>query len=923
MLWGSFGNGNREFNRPIGIAADNINKYIYVADTKNNRIQKFNMKGEFQGKWESWENDNGKQDTFNSPYGLAVDSKGFVYVADRVNDRILKFNSDGRLVRWGNEDIEKEGLFNRPCDVAIDEKDSIYVADTKNNLIWNFNPDGSLKQKWERFQEPFSDPSGIAVHNGSIYVADTSKHRIQQLDAEGNFNMWGDSGSDDGKFDTPTGVTVDGSGFVYVADTDNHRIQKFGPDGQFKTKFAQSGPHFGQLNWPNYLCIDSYSNVYVADTKNNRIQVFKPVDPEEGISKAVIIAGGGPYEGNHLWDATRMNANFAYRTLNYQGFAKNDICYLSSDTQLDLDGDNEADVHGKATVENLRQAVSDISDSSENVKDLLVYLVDHGGDGYFRMNEDAEMLYAYALNSELEKLQQKISGTMIIVYDACKSGSFINSPLNPSDTEKRIIITSSLADQDAYFITQGSLSFSNLFWTHIFNGAFVQDAFNSVKAFYKKSITNQMPRMKDNTDKKEYIGNGTDNSWEGPEITESSYKNQFLQATVEDKDGVARVWAVIIPPQDSAFDSASKAVLELPSVDLMPVADSQYKAEYKGLNTDQPYNIMIHAIDRIGNKAAPQSVTISSNNLSTDKAIILAGSFESDTEHKDIVKGNAEYAYTTLKYQGYTEIKRIGLDNSLKREDLKSAIEEYTSPDTNDVVIYLTGQGGYREFQINDKETLTAADFGEQLDDLQSKISGMVILIYDADYSGSLLSLVKPQAGKKRILISSTSASQKAYFSEGTISFSFFFWNNVLQGMTVREAFINAKKSVRLLAEKIPQMDDDGNGIGNENTDGELAENTTIGAGIRVTMNDPFVKEVSSPDDILTGGETSATIKADISVTDKKEDDKVEVWATVISPGYDADWLPVQRDEPQTIDLKLINQGQYEAAYDGFSKFGK
>jgi DNA-binding beta-propeller fold protein YncE len=38
---------------------------------------------------------------------------------------------------------------------------------------------------------------------------------------------WGGSGSGDGQFLGPSGITVDSSGSIYVADTWNNRIQKF------------------------------------------------------------------------------------------------------------------------------------------------------------------------------------------------------------------------------------------------------------------------------------------------------------------------------------------------------------------------------------------------------------------------------------------------------------------------------------------------------------------------------------------------------------------------------------------------------------------------------------------------------------------------------------------------------------------------
>lgn len=62
---------------------------VYVADTDNYRIQKFDSAGGFLAKWGS----NGRGDgQFHAPYGVAVDASGNVYVADPDNYRIQKFN---------------------------------------------------------------------------------------------------------------------------------------------------------------------------------------------------------------------------------------------------------------------------------------------------------------------------------------------------------------------------------------------------------------------------------------------------------------------------------------------------------------------------------------------------------------------------------------------------------------------------------------------------------------------------------------------------------------------------------------------------------------------------------------------------------------------------------------------------------------
>ena len=54
-------------------------KGVYVADSSNNRIQKFDSNGNFITKWGTEGTGDGQ---FSNPDGIAVDSSGNVYVAD-------------------------------------------------------------------------------------------------------------------------------------------------------------------------------------------------------------------------------------------------------------------------------------------------------------------------------------------------------------------------------------------------------------------------------------------------------------------------------------------------------------------------------------------------------------------------------------------------------------------------------------------------------------------------------------------------------------------------------------------------------------------------------------------------------------------------------------------------------------------------
>jgi DNA-binding beta-propeller fold protein YncE len=227
--WGSKGPGDGQFCYPRGIAVDGTGN-IYVVDTDNHRIQKFDADGTFLTKWGSYGMGDGR---FLYPYGIAVDSADDIYVSDMYNNRIQKFDADGTfLTKWGSKG-PGEGQFLYPRGIAVDGSGDIYVADMYNHRIQKFDADGTFLTTWGSYgtgEGQFLCPYGVAVDgSGDIYVADTYNHRIQKFDADGTFlTTWGSNGKADSLFLSPYGVAVDGVGNVYVADTYNHRIQKFG-----------------------------------------------------------------------------------------------------------------------------------------------------------------------------------------------------------------------------------------------------------------------------------------------------------------------------------------------------------------------------------------------------------------------------------------------------------------------------------------------------------------------------------------------------------------------------------------------------------------------------------------------------------------------------------------------------------------------
>ncbi len=821
--WKSQGSGKGEFYFPQGIATDN-NNFIYVADKNNYRIQKFKSDGTFIMQWGSKGSGNGQ---FNLPYGIFVDSNGFVYVADTMNNRIQKFDENGvfQLSLTGG----KDSPLKEPSAIAGDSNGNIYVVDWENHQIQKFDSKGNFIKTWGKLGSDkiqFNRPFGIAIDSyDNVYVTDTKYNcRIQKFDAEGSFiSQWGKCGSREGELSGFCGITIDKDNVIYVADQENNRIQKFDQKGNFITAFGEFGSNPGQFNRPQYLWVSSDGIVYVSDSENNRIQAFRKTDPNEKISKAIIVAGGGPFPGNHLWDSTRMVADFAYRSLNHQGFDKSEIYYLSYETGLDLDNNGKADdIAGIPTMNKIETAITWAEDSDM----LIIYLTDHGQNNRFWLS-DSETLSADKLNLWLSQYQKSDPDKrVIVIYDACMSGSFV-PVLSPA--ENRIVITSTAADEDAYFISQGSLSFSDAFWSDIFNGNPVGKSFDSAQRAVAE-FQNPMIGIGSGISGEVFIGNGTSYNREVPVIECTSTGNRITcTATAGGKDGIARVWAVIMP-SDYNIGILSRPVVELPSFELMP--DNNDEKKYTGIYENyhiRNIRIAVYAEDRNGNTSVPSLIYPSELNVSEDKAVIVAGA------PYNLIEKNAKQADDALRFQRYTD-KNIFNMKTPTTDNLRLILENCASADTHDVLVYLVGKGSPGSFRISNTESLSAATLNLWLNNLQKKISGKIIVVCDSDYSGSFIPLLKPPQGKERILISGTSdTSPAAVLPDIGNVFSYFFWNGIHSGVNVRDSFRYAADSIGFLsALGLSRLDDSGNGIGNEPSDGPLSLNTLIGLGIRI-----------------------------------------------------------------------------------------
>jgi len=92
----------------------------------------------------------GDPNAFNTPDGITVDAQGNLYVMDSGNNRIQKFDGDGNFISmWGSKGTD-DGQFNclSFCLVAVDRQGNVFVTDNNNTRIQKFDSSGQFLAKW-------------------------------------------------------------------------------------------------------------------------------------------------------------------------------------------------------------------------------------------------------------------------------------------------------------------------------------------------------------------------------------------------------------------------------------------------------------------------------------------------------------------------------------------------------------------------------------------------------------------------------------------------------------------------------------------------------------------------------------------------------------------------------------------------------
>jgi DNA-binding beta-propeller fold protein YncE len=123
----------------------------------------------------------------------------------------------------------------------------------------------------------FTEPFGIAVRGGAVYVSDGDEGVIKKISADGGVSVFARG------FETPSDIAFDGEGNLIVADSGSHSIKKADADGNVTTIAGTDGVSgsadgdalSASFNAPIGVAAAADGKVWVADTYNDSIRLIE------------------------------------------------------------------------------------------------------------------------------------------------------------------------------------------------------------------------------------------------------------------------------------------------------------------------------------------------------------------------------------------------------------------------------------------------------------------------------------------------------------------------------------------------------------------------------------------------------------------------------------------------------------------------
>ena len=262
---GKKGKADNELNNAVGLALDELNQLIYIADCNNSRVQVVSFDGNFLMRF--------GLGILERPFGIAV-TEDNVFVTDFNLHALLQFSKkDYKLVRRTGIRGGREGELDYPGGLCIDSNGDVFVADCNNHRVSVFSRD--LKFLNCLTTQHLRYPRDVKVTQDSVVVLDRSPNCIHFFSRSGDLLRSCVTQGKDGMVYDPSFFCLDTVGNILITDYYRHSIKILSPSGQLIHTIGKEGHGRGELYRPFGICVTQSGTIFVVSKyRNSCLQSF-------------------------------------------------------------------------------------------------------------------------------------------------------------------------------------------------------------------------------------------------------------------------------------------------------------------------------------------------------------------------------------------------------------------------------------------------------------------------------------------------------------------------------------------------------------------------------------------------------------------------------------------------------------------------
>jgi RHS repeat-associated protein len=276
--FGATGTGNGQFSSPQGIATDGSGN-VWVADSGNNRVEKFSSTGAFIAAYGTL---GSGVNQFHTPTALTISNSGtWLWVADQGNKRVVALNtSTGAWVGSVAVETIPEGVAVTSVASGFYSGDIVlYVSEPTGKIsVHVASSPGASWTTLTAFGSPgtgngqFSGPMGMTWDptTSRLYVTDRGNHRVQVLKQEPTtlayVSQFGTLGSGEEQFSAPTAIDYQ-AGDLFVDDATNNRVQRFIEPSTQVDAYTEPAGTVGVALYPHTAA----GSMYILNKTTNKV----------------------------------------------------------------------------------------------------------------------------------------------------------------------------------------------------------------------------------------------------------------------------------------------------------------------------------------------------------------------------------------------------------------------------------------------------------------------------------------------------------------------------------------------------------------------------------------------------------------------------------------------------------------------------